>query len=178
MPVDEPPHAQGQLLEFGAITIGRAGSALSGAPTENNSIFFRDLYSFIHARNEQNLQHHSLVVGLPTENRVVIAALDGYEISVTSEGEGAGMVIAQAGGILCGATCTAAYPAGVTVRLAALPGPFSAFNAWGGACAGVTQPLCEVTVDAAKSVSATFVPSDAPGNQTSLLPFVGASAGE
>src|SRR5206468_391142 len=47
------------------------------------------------------------------------------------------------------------YPAGTEVTLTATPGSSSAFTSWSGACSG-TVATCKVTMDAAKSVTATF----------------------
>jgi Divergent InlB B-repeat domain len=57
--------------------------------------------------------------------------------------------------INCGATCSAGYPSGTLVTLAATPGAGWAFVGWGGACTGFG--ICTVTMDAAKSVTAIFV---------------------
>jgi hypothetical protein len=45
---------------------------------------------------------------------------------------------------------------GTTVTLTATAGAGSSFTGWGGACAGTMGTACEVTMDAAKSASATF----------------------
>src|SRR5262249_48027268 len=59
-------------------------------------------------------------------------------------------------GINCGTSCTAAYAAGTAVVLSATPAPGSAFSGWGGACSG--SGTCQVTMDVARSVTATFGP--------------------
>src|SRR5262249_57904029 len=48
------------------------------------------------------------------------------------------------------------YNAGTVVRLTAAPASDSLFSSWSGACSG-TAATCDVTMDAAKSVTATFV---------------------
>ena len=48
------------------------------------------------------------------------------------------------------------YNAGTIVRLTATPASDSLFSGWSGACSG-TATTCDVTMDAAKSVTATFV---------------------
>ena len=55
----------------------------------------------------------------------------------------------------CGGTCTASYAYGAVVTLTATPSTGWSFSAWGGACSG--SGSCTVTMDAARSVSATFV---------------------
>jgi hypothetical protein len=57
-------------------------------------------------------------------------------------------------GIDCGATCSASFDAGTVVALTPTPNATSTFTGWSGACSG-TGP-CAVTMDAAKSVTATF----------------------
>lgn len=61
------------------------------------------------------------------------------------------------GGIDCDgpATCTADQPAGSEVTLEASPANGYTFTSWTGACTGTT-PTCTVTMDAARSVAATF----------------------
>jgi uncharacterized repeat protein (TIGR02543 family) len=80
--------------------------------------------------------------------------LQTFELTVTTGGTGTGTVTSSPAGIDCGATCNATYDAGTVVTLTAAPGAFSIFAGWSGACTG-TDP-CVVTMDAAKSVSATF----------------------
>jgi uncharacterized repeat protein (TIGR02543 family) len=61
------------------------------------------------------------------------------------------------GGIDCDgpATCTADQPAGSEVTLEASPANGYTFTGWTGHCTGTT-PTCTVTMDAARSVTATF----------------------
>jgi len=51
--------------------------------------------------------------------------------------------------------CSASYISGTPLLLTATPGAAATFKQWGGACGG-TATTCMVTVDAAKSVTATF----------------------
>ena len=75
-------------------------------------------------------------------------------------GGGTGTVTSNPAGISCGATCGASFALGATVNLTAVPGALSTFAGWSGACAGTGS--CAVTLDAAKSVTATFVPAVPP----------------
>ena len=62
------------------------------------------------------------------------------------------------GGILCGvggAVCSAAFNAGTVVNLVATAETGYALLAWTGAVC--TGPTCAVTMDAAKTVGATFI---------------------
>ncbi|HQR11684.1 MAG TPA: hypothetical protein PLW68_10185, partial [Casimicrobiaceae bacterium] len=80
--------------------------------------------------------------------------LPSFVLSVASAGNGAGLVTSNPAGINCGATCSASYTSGTVVTLTAAPTAPSVFAGWSGACSGTGS--CVVTVDAAKSVTATF----------------------
>ena len=66
---------------------------------------------------------------------------------------GSGTVTGPAG-ITCGADCTEFYPTGTPVTLTATPAANYGFAGWSGACTGTGD--CTLTMDAAKSVRATF----------------------
>ena len=83
-----------------------------------------------------------------------------YQLTVTSSGTGSGLVLGD--GINCGSDCSESYLAGTVVNLAASPTPPSEFVGFSGACSGST---CQVTMDSAKSVTATF---DIPTHQLSV----------
>ena len=79
----------------------------------------------------------------------------GYQLSVSRSGSGSGTVTASPAGINCGADCTESYNSGTMVTLTASPAVGSSFTGWsGGGCTGTGS--CVVTMDAAKSVTATF----------------------
>jgi endo-1,4-beta-xylanase len=99
----------------------------------------------------------SCVVTL-TADRVVTATFDlvattTWALTVTRAGTGGGTVTSSAGGIACGAVCSAELPGGTVVTLTATPDAGSTFAGWS-ACQG-TGP-CVVTMDAARSVEAAF----------------------
>lgn len=84
-----------------------------------------------------------------------------YTLTVATAGTGAASVTSDAGGISCPSTCSADYTAMTLVTLTATPGnQDSRFDGWTGACAGGAIPggigKCTVTMEAAKSVTATF----------------------
>ena len=54
----------------------------------------------------------------------------------------------------CGTTCDTALDQGTLVELSAAPAAGWTFAGWSGACGG--EAACSVTMDAAKSVTATF----------------------
>jgi uncharacterized delta-60 repeat protein len=79
----------------------------------------------------------------------------GSTLTVTKAGSGTGTVTSSPAGIDCGATCSAPFAA-VSVTLTAAPTASSRFGGWsGGGCSGTGT--CTVTLDAAVSVTATFV---------------------
>jgi hypothetical protein len=67
-------------------------------------------------------------------------------------------VVSDPVGIDCPAACGVLFDTGLQVRLTATPGSGSRFSGWTGGCTG-TATTCTVTMDAAKSVQAAFVPS-------------------
>ncbi len=77
-----------------------------------------------------------------------------WPLSVHRDGDGSGSVASTPAGIDCGTTCVAFYDGGAEVTLTPSAGSGSSFSGFGGACTG-TGP-CTVTVDQARSVTATF----------------------
>jgi uncharacterized repeat protein (TIGR02543 family) len=77
-----------------------------------------------------------------------------YPLTVARAGTGGGAVTSSPVGIDCGATCSATYEMGTVVALIATPDATSTFAGWSGACVGTGA--CVMTMDAAKSVTATF----------------------
>ena len=67
---------------------------------------------------------------------------------------GSGIVSSTPSVIDCGTTCDTALDQGTFVALSAVPASGWTFAGWSGACGGDTA--CSVTMDAAKSVTATF----------------------
>jgi YVTN family beta-propeller protein len=71
------------------------------------------------------------------------------QFALTLNTIGSGSITAQP------ASATGKYDAGTLVALMATPAAGSQFSGWSGACSGSSNP-CSVTMDAAKSVTATF----------------------
>ena len=84
-------------------------------------------------------------------------------LAVAKGGTGAGTVTSSPAGIACGTTCGASYANGAQVTLTATPDASSTFSGWSGACTGTST--CQVTMDQARSVTATFTlkPTDGGG---------------
>ena len=76
-------------------------------------------------------------------------------LTVALTGSGSGSVSSSPTGISCGADCTESYASGTVVTLTALADAGSVFASWSGACGG-TAVTCQVTMSAARSVTASF----------------------
>lgn len=80
--------------------------------------------------------------------------LQTFALTVNKSGTGTGTVTSSPAGVNCGITCSASFNSGTVVTLTASPSADSNFIGWAGACTGTGS--CVVTMDAAKSVTATF----------------------
>lgn len=78
---------------------------------------------------------------------------------------GTGSVVSAPAGISCDARCIADFAPDSTVTLTASPAAGQLFTSWGGDCAGTT-PTCTVTMQAARTVTASF---NAPAASTVSL---------
>ena len=76
-----------------------------------------------------------------------------YTLDVTVSGNGS--VTSSPVGISCNGDCTEDYTDGTMVTLTATPDMGNALSAWSGACSGTGA--CVVTMDQARSVTATFM---------------------
>ncbi len=79
----------------------------------------------------------------------------GLALTVNNLNKAGGTVTSDVGGISCGASCTANFAAGTSVKLTGIPINGYQFLGWGGSCIGYGN-ICTVTIDGAKSVSANF----------------------
>lgn len=94
-----------------------------------------------------------------------------FALTLTKTGAGTGEVTSSLQpGINCGNTCTFAFEANRLVTLTAAAASGSTFVGWGGACSG-TATVCNVTMTAAQSVTATF------GTNTLTVQKIGAGSG-
>ena len=97
------------------------------------------------------------IVGDQTVTATFTAASVLFTLTVTKAGAGAGTVSSDPPGITaCATTCSANFAPGTVVTLTATPQSGSTFAGWGGACSGTGS--CQVTMDANRSVTATFDP--------------------
>jgi hypothetical protein len=79
----------------------------------------------------------------------------GGNASLTVSTTGSGTVSSNPAGISCPSTCSHAFSGGSQVTLTPTPASGWAFTSWGGACSG--SGGCTVSMNAAESVTATFV---------------------
>jgi uncharacterized repeat protein (TIGR02543 family) len=77
-----------------------------------------------------------------------------YTLTVGKSGTGSGTVTSSPIGIDCGSTCSANFNSATVVTLSAVATTGSTFAGWSGACTG--SGTCQVSMDAAKSVTANF----------------------
>ncbi|MDQ3781806.1 MAG: InlB B-repeat-containing protein, partial [Actinomycetota bacterium] len=77
-----------------------------------------------------------------------------FLLTVTKSGTGQGNVSSSPTGIKCGSDCTQSYASGTVVTLTAAARSGNTFAGWSGACTGTGS--CVVTMNAAKTVTATF----------------------
>jgi LmbE family N-acetylglucosaminyl deacetylase len=83
-------------------------------------------------------------------------ALQRHQLSISKSGTGSGTVASSPSGIECGATCSANYDHGTLVKLTGTPTAGSKAVSWSGCDAVNGSNQCEVTISAAKAVTATF----------------------
>lgn len=109
--------------------------------------------------------------GVPGFATLTIEPVPSLTYTLTVSRTGGGTVTTSPGGIYCGVACASSFPSGTVVTLTATPDADAGFTGWSGACSG-TGP-CTITMDASKSVTATFaifnltVTSTGPGRVTS-----------
>jgi Divergent InlB B-repeat domain len=83
----------------------------------------------------------------------------GPTLTLTKEG-GEGTVVSNPGGITCGGKCSASFETGKVVTLTASPASGYMFSSWKGCDkGGAIGRQCTITMSAAKSAVAKFVPS-------------------
>ncbi|MBI1773275.1 MAG: hypothetical protein HYR68_13185 [Burkholderiales bacterium] len=77
-------------------------------------------------------------------------------VSLSISLTGTGRISSEPAGIRCDNTCVGNFNAGTNVTLTATPAnKYMTLGSWGGACSG-SGPTCVVTMNAAKSVTASF----------------------
>jgi Protein of unknown function (DUF3152)/Divergent InlB B-repeat domain len=92
----------------------------------------------------------------PTPALVRFSIADGLAVVVTRIGEGT--VSSSPAGIDCGPLCTWTFPVGSQVVLVAAPADGWRFARWSGACSGIVELTCTLTVGKDEGVGVEFVP--------------------
>lgn len=77
-----------------------------------------------------------------------------FPLNVTIAGSEYGKVISAPAGIDCGSECSEEYIQGTLITLTTTGDPYTEFLGWSGDCSGMEA--CEVTMDQAKNITATF----------------------
>ncbi len=96
------------------------------------------------------------------------SSVSNFSLSVNKNG--IGTVTSSPVGISCGGTCEAPFGSGQSVILTATAAAGSRFEGWSGACTGTTA-TCTVTMNADKSVTATFGATE-PGKSSPSFPAI------
>ena len=107
-----------------------------------------------------------MIISLPRTTEVEQTLYTQYTLTVSKSGTGSGTVTSSPSGIDCGSDCSESYDEGTVVALTATAASGSIFGGWSGACSGTGT--CTVTMNAAKSVTATFNPQ-AVGNTLTVV---------
>ncbi len=81
--------------------------------------------------------------------------LQTFTLTVSKAGAGSGTVASNPVGISCGADCSESYASGTLVTLTPTAATGAVFGSWSG-CTSVSGTTCTVSMNAAKSVTATF----------------------
>lgn len=97
----------------------------------------------------------TILVNAATDVTAVFT-LNQYQVTVAKAGNGLGQLTSIPAGLACGSDCTEFYAYGALVTINANADPSSTFAGWIGACSGNT-PVCTITIDAAKNVTAIFM---------------------
>ncbi|MBB1077631.1 DUF1566 domain-containing protein, partial [Rhodoferax sp. 4810] len=98
----------------------------------------------------------SRLVAVGDNGTILISPSTSQTLTVSTNGTGT--ITSNVGGIDCGGTCSANINNGTLVTLTATPTSGSLFGVWGGCIPEVNNPWqCQVTMSAAKTVTATFI---------------------
>jgi Leucine-rich repeat (LRR) protein len=143
---------QGGPYSLGGTTADKAVSAatVSGLSPGTTYHFALDTVTEPHASNQNTVvSERSVEVSATTAP----GGVGWHALTVVTYGLGS--VSSSPAAIACGGACSATFAPGTAVTLTAAPDPESSFLGWGGACAG-TALTCELTMDSARWVTATF----------------------
>ncbi len=88
---------------------------------------------------------------------------------VSMAGTSSGAVVSNPGGINCGGSCTYGFDSSQSVTLTAVPAAGADFDGWSGACTG-DSTTCTVTMNTARTATATFVTAGTGGGGATPAP--------
>ncbi|MDD2712561.1 MAG: DUF4214 domain-containing protein [Simplicispira sp.] len=150
----------GVLPSIGSVTGGTSGSGAGTimsychtlSPGMSNITFN---FGTNHTRGVNPWRVASVLQGSAQTHLPLDSVVQNYALSVSRQGTGSGSVASTPAGIDCGSTCSASYAAGTSVTLSVQAASGSTFAGWGGACSG-TASSCSVSMDSARSVTASF----------------------
>jgi hypothetical protein len=152
--VRSPGWNQGAAEDVGAIIWSSGVQGPVGTPAPPSAVVGKTggvCWQFVH---DFSATAQLLVVGWPTDNRVVVVRRQTLALTVATEGDGQGVVTSVPAGINCGGACTAEFTRGAEVMLTASATGASAFAGWTGACSGAGE--CIVRMQQTQGVTATF----------------------
>jgi len=109
-----------------------------------------------------------LVAGCGSSSGGGSGRTDPTKVNLRLTTSGTGLV--RGAGADCRGSCSAQYSAGAQVHLVAVPDSGASFMSWAGACSGTGG--CDLTLDADREVSATFVATTPPPAQHRLTVIV------
>ncbi|MEK7702833.1 MAG: M12 family metallo-peptidase [Nitrospirota bacterium] len=121
-------------------------------PHWSNPSRFRDNVAMGTATKHNNVR----VLNETAEKMAAFMGTSHVELAVLKEGEGTGRVSSKAKGIDCGTECIASFAQGSKISLVARPAAGSFFSKWSASCAEAASPICDLTMDSAKSAIVQF----------------------
>jgi hypothetical protein len=91
-----------------------------------------------------------------------------FTLTTTKTGTGSGTLTSAPAGINCGTDCSETLNSGTAITLTATPAIGSTFGGWSNGCTG-TSPTCAVTMNASKTVTATFSTGTPPPSDLNAI---------
>ncbi len=102
------------------------------------------------------LENACQVTMLEAKTVTATFTVNSYILAIVKQGTGGGVVTSSQVGINCGTDCSESYLYGTVITLTAAPDLASTFVSWSANCTVLGPLSCQVTLDAAKEVVATF----------------------
>jgi YVTN family beta-propeller protein len=134
------------------VVLEQAGAFAYQTSTQS---YLYSLNTFGYAAGVYNITVYGNAFAAQQVQITLLPAIVSEILTVAKTGSGSGTVTSSPAGIICGATCTAGYPAGTVVTLTATEAAGSTFSGWSGACTNAAG-FCSVTMSASESATATF----------------------